>query len=77
MNENLRDVQQDIKRTRAAMGEKIALLKNKIEQKTKMTLNPAYHARTRPLQSLGALVAGGWLLRRLIKKVWRRPHDSY
>jgi hypothetical protein len=60
MEQNLDDVRRDIYETRAAMGRKIAHLRERIGK----TVSSA--------EGLGVVLAGGWLAARLVKRVWRR-----
>jgi hypothetical protein len=69
MSESLEDIRRDIENTRAALGDKISSLENKIETTANTTLNPAYYVRTRPWPTLGIVtLLGCWVGRSL-----RRP----
>ncbi len=67
MDDKLQEVRRDIELTRAALGEKIDRLTNKVETAKNTTLNPAYHVKTRPWPTLGITVALGCLVGRYMK----------
>jgi hypothetical protein len=68
MSENLEELRRDIEVTRAALGEKVSLLENKIETTANTTLNPAYYVRTRPWPTLGVVTLLGCLAGRKLRK---------
>jgi hypothetical protein len=76
MESNLDEVRREIEQTRARITEKINRLQEEVERTKRTTLNPAYHVRTRPLQTLGISVLAGWILGRIAmpKKNRRSNH---
>jgi hypothetical protein len=68
MSESLEDIRRDIENTRAALGDKISLLENKIETTANTTLNPAYYVRTRPWPTLGIITLASCWIGRSLKK---------
>ncbi|MGH7832637.1 MAG: hypothetical protein ACREQK_03255 [Candidatus Binatia bacterium] len=75
MEPNLEEVRREIEQTRARIAEKINRLQEEVERTKRTTLNPAYHARTRPWRTLGIAILAGWILGRMVASKRRRRNN--